>query len=95
MDEPESDGSLDTAVLTRAVAPAETNSGVVVRAVAAASDTPPSDLPPLHGAIDPDALNALFVSDDGRGQVSFRYQQYTVEVRADGTVTLYEALDER
>lgn len=65
----------------------------VVEAVADAEDADPLDLPPLFGAIDPDALDSLFSSRLGSGaspigEVSFSYGGYEVTVSADGRVTL-------
>lgn len=73
----------------------------VVEAVAEAEGVPSEELrpptyEPLHEAIDPDALDALFEDRaDGRprpgGTVTFPYCGYTVTVGADGAVTLEEA----
>lgn len=65
----------------------------VVQAVAAADDVDPLELPPLFGAIDPDALDTLFETSIGAdspsdGEVQFGYHGYSITVTADGDVTL-------
>lgn len=75
-------------------------SRAVLEAVADAEGVPPEELrpptcDPLHTAIDPEALDALFaeqVSGTPRmsGTVSFHYCGYRVTVTGDGTVTLEE-----
>ncbi|MFC6785258.1 HalOD1 output domain-containing protein [Halobaculum halobium] len=65
-------------------------SHVVIESVAAATECSAHQLPPLHEAIDPDALNNLFASEgrtggrSGGGHVSFRYHGCTVTVHASG-----------
>lgn len=63
-------------------------------AVSDAEGRDPTDLPPLHGAIDPDALDALFEgsAEGDRSEVSvvFSYCGYEVSVSGDGDVTLSE-----
>ncbi|WP_436910534.1 HalOD1 output domain-containing protein [Halosimplex marinum] len=65
-------------------------SRAVVQSVAAATNRAVDDLDPLYGAVDPDALDALF-DRGGRATVSFRYAgcdvtvtQLHVVVRSDG-----------
>lgn len=62
----------------------------VVKAISDAEGTDPAMLDrPLHDAIDPDALNALFVGKRGTdGTVTFYYHGYDVTVMRDGRVTL-------
>lgn len=65
----------------------------VVHAVADAEDADPLDLTPLYGAVDPDALDALFASltDDSEAsvdEVTFDYHGYDVTVTADGVVRI-------
>jgi len=62
-------------------------SEAVVAAVAAQEDIDPMELPPLYGAVDPDALDALF-ADDRPGRVSFQYAGYEVTVRGRDQVTV-------
>lgn len=71
----------------------ESRSLAVLEAVAAREERAPSALPPLHRAIDPDALDALFaprIDDTARpgGRVTFPYAGYTVVITADGQVEL-------
>ena len=76
----------------------------VIEAVADVEGVPPEELrppayEPLHEAIDPDALDALFANRaDGAGRpggrVSFSYCGYLVTVEADGTVSLEDDPDE-
>ncbi|WP_049925688.1 HalOD1 output domain-containing protein [Halopiger goleimassiliensis] len=73
-------------------------SRAVIEAVADAEGVSPAELcppayDPLHEAIDPDALDALFEDRaDGAprstGSVSFPYCGYLVTVEEDGSVTL-------
>ncbi|ELY37787.1 HalOD1 output domain-containing protein [Natronorubrum tibetense] len=60
----------------------------VVSAVAKATDADRFELPPLHEAIDPEALNTLFRADScaPETQVDFRYTGYRVVVRGTGAV---------
>lgn len=63
----------------------------VVEAIAEVEGCDPTDLEQLHGAIDTDALDALF--DDGRireGRLSFVYSGYEVTVTSDGVVGIDE-----
>lgn len=57
----------------------------IVRSVAAHSNTPVEELPPLTDTIDPDALDAL-VDSMATGSVAFPYAAHVVTVAADGTV---------
>lgn len=61
----------------------------VVQAVAAVSDTSPTNLPPLYETINTDALDALLEAErqtaaDATIDVSFRYDDYEVVVSSDG-----------
>lgn len=65
----------------------------VVEAVAEREGIDPLELsPPLHDAIDPTALDALFESTGSgprtAGTVSFTYRGYRVHVESDGRITL-------
>lgn len=65
----------------------------VVRRVASAEGVEPTELPPLYGAIDPDALDRFLASVEVSrpivsDAVQFRYAGYRVAVDADGEVTL-------
>ncbi|GAB7093629.1 hypothetical protein JCM30237_07810 [Halolamina litorea] len=57
----------------------------VLWAVAAETTTDPLELPPLSGAIDPDALDAL-AERMAEGEVVFTYADCEVTVTADGSV---------
>lgn len=70
-------------------------STTVLGLVSAAADADPTDLSPLNGSVDPDALDSLFAPrEDGSprtpGSVSFYFEGYEVFVHADGEVTLRE-----
>lgn len=57
----------------------------VVEIIAARENLPVEELDPLYEAIDPDALGALFRTDDAgqyppNSSISFRYQGYDVTV---------------
>lgn len=65
----------------------------VVATVADACDVDPLELPPLHKAIDPDALDQLYRrgfagQEDGHVRVSFTMADCDVVVRGDGEVTV-------
>jgi len=70
----------------------ESPSESVVRAVSEATETDPLQMPRLGDVIDPDALDALFLTDsawaeadgDGEGTVAFRFGGCDVTVHADG-----------
>lgn len=70
------------------VAEAVTPSERVLETVAAYSNTPPEELPLLYEAIDPDALDALFTSNELSARVEFEYNDYHVAVSDDGVVDL-------
>lgn len=73
-------------------------STAVVEAVAAVTDRKPTDLPPLHGYVDGDALDALVTSRaDGDGtnvRVSFAYEDVDVTVDSDDGITVRPAAAE-
>lgn len=66
----------------------------VVEAVADASATEATQLPPLHDVVDPDALDALFqprhTGDEPRdsGLVSFEYAGHRVRVGGNGDISV-------
>ncbi len=70
--------------------PRDSISVQVVEKIAETEGTDPIELhPPLHSAVDVDALQHLFDSmpeESHPGRVSFEYQGYTVQVVADETV---------
>lgn len=67
----------------------------VVEAVAAASNTPSEDLPPLYDVIDTEALERLFTPKrDGTGRpgcVRFEYHDHAVRISDGRTVTVHSA----
>lgn len=68
----------------------------IVRAIAIVTNTPPTDFEPLYESIDPDALNQLFTRPNGdspqnTSQVSFSYNDCTVQVDATGTIEITSA----
>lgn len=73
--------------------PREPVSATVVHAVSTLEQRDPTALPPLHDAVDPDALDALFAPTGGngaahRGCVSFTFSASFVTVSADGRITV-------
>lgn len=68
-------------------------STAVVRAVAAAAETTPEELPPLTDVIDPDALDALVTRPETNGSIRFQYAGYHVTVSTDGRVTVATSRD--
>jgi len=69
----------------------EPSSGIV-EAVARATDREVTALPPLHDAVETDALNALLAdevgSSDGAVDVTFAYANHRITVSADGDVVV-------
>jgi hypothetical protein len=66
-------------------------SAAITEAVSARADSPVSELPPLNGTIDPEALDTLFSGRETGGSVEFQYAGYLVTVHADHTVEVVEA----
>ncbi|WP_123537847.1 HalOD1 output domain-containing protein [Halosimplex salinum] len=60
----------------------------VVEAVAAATETEPTEMPPLARSVDPDALDTLFASADGPIDLSFRYGGVTVTLECGGVIVV-------
>jgi hypothetical protein len=60
----------------------------VVRKVARKENTEPGELEPLCRAVDPDALNDIFASEQQSGVVVFPYMNYEIMVASTGTVTI-------
>lgn len=75
----------DTDVVRRTLEEYEAPSVAVVEAVAEATDVDPVNLPPLHDAIDTDALDTLFI-DHADGVLAFEYAD--CEIRLAGTTTV-------
>ena len=78
--------------------PDESPSEAVVMAVAALTNTDPTELKPLYDAVDPDALDALFRHAASRERhtnhrVSFLYHGFDVRVRSDGAIRLERSAD--
>lgn len=68
---------------------AERPSIAVVEAVAAETDRDPTDVPPLQGRIDTDALDTLVTAANQTGDgvvVSFEYDGVDVSLDSDGTL---------
>lgn len=81
-----------------AVASESSLSQSVVKAVAEAKGSDPLDLkPPLYEAIDPDALENIFVTTptNGRmkGQVTFFYSGYEVTIYGDRYISVEEKIN--
>lgn len=62
----------------------------IVEAIAAVSDSPVTDVPPLYEVIDPDALESLFTTRQAGAFLAIRFNGYLVYVRANGRVRLYQ-----
>jgi hypothetical protein len=64
----------------------------IVEAVSRATDERPTELPPLHDAVETDALNVLLTEDDRATgvpfTVTFSYARYRVTATADGEVVV-------
>jgi hypothetical protein len=64
-------------------------SEAVVNAVADVENADEMDLPPLYGAIDTDALDAIFAGN-APTSVTFEYHGYTVTVEDDDIVSIQQ-----
>jgi hypothetical protein len=62
-------------------------SEAVVSAVADIEGADATELPPLYGAIDTDALDAIFVGDNA-ASVTFGYHGYTVTIEENRVVSV-------
>ena len=67
-------------------------SDAVVSAVANVRGEDPTVLAPLHDAVDPEALDALFAerASTPEDTVAFRYEGYAVTVSGDGRIVVAE-----
>lgn len=90
MDDPAKDTADGSAILACSAGDEEPTSAAVVRAVATASNTAATGLPPLYDTVDPDTLDRLFPEESMDGELWFDYGGYAVVVRATGAVELYE-----
>lgn len=64
-------------------------SSAVVLAVSEVRNTDPSELDPLFGVIDPEALDQLFESKETpTGTIEFEYDDFEVSVRKSGEIYL-------
>lgn len=74
---------------TSCVASAEPVSVAVVRCIAALSDTPATELPPLEAAIDTSALDELCAPTERRlPSVEFEYLGHAVSIADDRSITV-------
>jgi len=79
----------------------ESVSEVLITAVAAREDVPPTELPIVNDFIDPEALDALFEPrPDGTARqtdctIFFTYADYEVRVQADGIISLSPASEQQ
>jgi hypothetical protein len=62
---------------------------MVVEAVAAATGRPTTDLPPLHGTLDADALGTLLSGQSASVTVSFQYADTAVSVSENGHIEVH------
>jgi hypothetical protein len=60
----------------------------VIRAIEAATGTDALDLPPLHGAVDTEALDAIVLSAGVDARVSFEYASLGVTVFGNGDIRI-------
>lgn len=76
---------------------ADTVTDKIVTHISGRKDTAPEDLaPPLYEAIDPEAIAQLFQPThhgQRRGQLTFTYHGYTVEIASDGDIQIYPDTD--
>lgn len=64
----------------------------VIECVSEADGRDPNDRPPLHEAIDPEALDDLFRGRSG-GEVTFTYQDYEITVDGDAVTATKRPVD--
>ncbi|ADB60221.1 hypothetical protein Htur_1333 [Haloterrigena turkmenica DSM 5511] len=85
-------GNSSTDEQTYVFSPEKAPSLAVVEAVASASETDPTAIPPLYDAIEPDALDATFESASSQPgatrRVSFSYDGFDVTVDGGPAVTV-------
>ncbi|QRV15714.1 HalOD1 output domain-containing protein [Haloterrigena salifodinae] len=83
-------GNSSTNEQTYVFSPEKAPSLAVVDAVASASETDPTALPPLYNAIEPDALDAMFESSQpgSTRRISFSYNGFDVTVDGGRAVTV-------
>ena len=62
---------------------------MVVEAVAAATNRPTRELPPLQGTLDADALDTLLNGQSSSVTVSFRYADTAVSVSENGSIEVH------
>lgn len=62
-------------------------SEALIRGVAVAWNVPPSKLVPLYNAIDPDALDALFKTDEGNNgpDITVRFVYMNIDITVSST----------
>jgi hypothetical protein len=63
-------------------------SAKVIHKVARKKEIDPEELKPLYTAINPDALNTIFESEEHTGTVVFSYMDYDIIVASNGKVTI-------
>lgn len=61
----------------------------IVQDVAKSANRDALELPPLYGAVDPDALDRL-VTEMADGEVSFTYAEHEITVTSGGTIHVDE-----
>lgn len=96
-DTPESkqNAGTDSITIRHETTPYEELGLTVVEAVATATDRAKTDLPPLHRAIDPDALERVLTRGESSSvTVAFDYADTGVEVSANGTIQVQIDEDE-
>lgn len=74
--------------VSRTITAVESASTATVLAVAEAIDADPTELEPLSDAVNPDALDDLFVGPGSPTRVSFTYEGVRVTLQGDDLVTV-------
>lgn len=74
---------------------AKSPSTAVIEAVAETLDQPSTEIRPLYDAIDPEALDRLIRSPDGRElarnvSVTFTYLNFDIAVQSNGTLEIHQ-----
>lgn len=65
----------------------------IVRRIAEADGVDPLDLPPLAWVVDVDALESFFTSNRCHAFTEFEYQNRTITIEGDGTITMSDQND--
>lgn len=80
----------ESALVEAAVEEGQPTTLTVAKSIAAVTDKPPDELPPLENSIDTDALNRLFENTFDDGRLVFQHAGLFVCVEAVGWISVHE-----